>query len=583
MNQVDIFPWNANFDTGIAAIDEQHRTLARLINRLANHVTFDVGLPVLDEVFDELAHYAVHHFQTEEAIWRGELAEDALTRSHTRTHEGFVDKVTTLRNSSGGQQADGLVDEVLAFLCQWLVTHIVETDRFMALVVFGRRSGLTVERAIANAREQMEGSHKVLVDILLSVYGVLSSNTLALMRQLRERRAAEARLAESEQALRQSQKMEAVGQLAGGIAHDFNNVLSIILACAELATEKAQPGSLPTPELREIRSAAQRGADLTRRLLSFTRRQVMQARVVNLNQVLLAMETLLGRLLTADVVLKTSCAEELWPVYVDPTQVEQVVMNLVVNARDAMPEGGTLSIATANVELAAVHPSSDPPLPPGPYVTLTVRDDGVGMDDDTRRRMFEPFFTTKAPGKGTGLGLAVVHAAVKQGGGAIEVESSPGRGTTFRLFFPRTLRKQPAPIAEPSRVSIAGGNETILLAEDDAPLRQLMGAALRRAGYAVLDAANPREVLQASATRTEPIHLLISDVILPEIDGVQLADRLVSLRPGLKVLFVSGYTGEFLANRGFPADSAFFPKPFSLDQLLHKVRHVLDSVASPIN
>lgn len=391
----------------------------------------------------------------------------------------------------------------------------------------------------------------------------------ALQRDIAQRELTEA-------ALRQAQKMEAVGRLAGGVAHDFNNILSVILTYAELLLEDVPADSSLRPELEEIQRAGQRATELTRQLLSFSRHQVVQPRVLELSAVIRGMERLLRRLLGEDIELVLRlpvCAN----VHADPSQVEQIVMNLAVNARDAMPRGGVLTLELADVELDSAHAARHPGSIPGPHVVLTVRDDGVGMDAAVRERMFEPFFTTKEPGKGTGLGLSTVFGIVRQSGGHLEADSHPGDGATFRVYLPRTAR---APETEPApgRPAPQPGAETLLLVEDDEQVRAMMAAVLRRSGYRVLDARHGAEALSICERQAAPIALLVTDVVMPGMSGRELAERIQAVRPELRVLYISGYTEDAIVQHGVrDAGIAFLHKPITPDALLRKVRQVLDA------
>jgi PAS domain S-box-containing protein len=380
--------------------------------------------------------------------------------------------------------------------------------------------------------------------------------------------------------LRQSQKMEAVGRLAGGVAHDFNNLLTVITGYSEMLL-----GSIPTQDpahglIEQIRKAGERAASLTRQLLTFSRKQVVAPRVLDLNCVVADTEKMLRRLIGEDIELATLLEPGLGPIEVDPGQMEQVILNLAVNARDAMPQGGQLTLATANVEVNGTGNGSDQEARPGPYVVLRVTDTGCGMDDQIKARIFEPFFTTKDEGKGTGLGLATVYGIVKQGGGYIEVDSEPGRGTEFQIYFPRlpgTAQQEPS---DDTPVSGGARAETILLVEDDETVRGLVRVMLQRAGYRLLEAASGAAALQLSAEHAGPIHLLITDVVMPQMSGRVLAESLASLRPLMKVLYLSGYTDDAVVRHGVAgAGSSFLQKPFTNQVLTRKVRDLLDQPA----
>ncbi len=377
--------------------------------------------------------------------------------------------------------------------------------------------------------------------------------------------------------LRQAQKMEAIGQLAGGIAHDFNNLLTVVQGYTQIALERQADGELRRP-LEEIARAADRAEDLVRQLLAFSRRQTLAPAAYDLDTVVAGVEGMLGRLLGEDVELAIRLrAASGRVVVVDRGQLEQVIVNLAVNARDAMPEGGILLIETADAELDASYAASRPEASTGPHAMLSVSDTGCGMDAATRARIFEPFFTTKEPGKGTGLGLATVYGIVRQSGGHLEVESEPGGGSTFKIYLPSTpLPAGPAGRRVPAERP-PGGTETVLLVEDDPALRELVETWLAAGGYTVVSGATVSGCLDRAGRHQGPIQLLLTDFILPEGRGTEVAVRLARVRPEARVLFMSGYTGDRLSHSGeLPAAAWFLAKPFTQAALLAKVRAVLD-------
>nr|MBI3611963.1 response regulator [Nitrospirota bacterium] len=393
----------------------------------------------------------------------------------------------------------------------------------------------------------------------------------AILRDITERKSLETQL-------RQSQKMEAIGSLAGGIAHDFNNLLTIINGYSEMLLQTLSPGDPSRDNIVQIKEAGERAASLTRQLLAFSRRQVLEPKVLDLNAVVTNLDKMLQRLIGEDIDLVPILKPGLGRVKADPGQIEQIIMNLAVNARDAMPDGGKLTIETANVELDGQYAAQHVAVLPGPYVMLAVSDTGCGMDAETQKRIFEPFFTTKELGKGTGLGLATVYGIVKQSSGFIWVYSEPGRGTTFKIYLPRV--EETAQPIEPHVLlnESLRGSETILLAEDQENVRRLVTSILRSSGYTVLEASNGAEALHLCDQRPEPIHLLISDVVMPIISGRELVQRLAGKYPNLKVLFFSGYTDDAVVRHGvLEKGTAFLQKPFTPTGLLRKVREVLGS------
>jgi signal transduction histidine kinase len=390
------------------------------------------------------------------------------------------------------------------------------------------------------------------------------------------RRQAEEEKAALEEQLRQAMKMEAVGRLAGGVAHDFNNILTGILGYADLLLRSLPPEDPSRAEIREIASAGERAADLTRQLLAFSRKQLIAPKVLDLNEVLANSQRMLTRIIGEDVRLLFVPGENLGRVRADPGQIEQVLINLAVNARDAMPDGGTLTVETADAVIDAAYARTQVGVTPGVYVRLAVSDSGHGMTPEVKAHLFEPFFTTKEKGKGTGLGLSTVYGIVRQNGGFVHVYSEPGRGSTFRIYFPRVEDAADAlPLTAPP--TAPRGTETILLVEDEEMVRRLVARVLGELGYRILTAADGGEAQSVSGAEPGRIDLLLTDVIMPGMNGKELFAHLAVARPGLRTLFMSGYTENAIAHHGvLDPGTRFLPKPFTIEHLAAKVREALD-------
>jgi PAS domain S-box-containing protein len=406
---------------------------------------------------------------------------------------------------------------------------------------------------------------------------------VVILSDVTERKRAEDEKATLQEELRQSQKMEAIGVLAGGIAHDFNNLLTLVGGYCQLSLLELKEGDPLRANIEEIKTAGERAIALTRQVLAFSRRQVLDMRVLNLNTIIIDMEKMLRRVIGEDIELVTFLTDNLGTVKTDPGWIEQVIMNLAVNARDAMPFGGKLIIETINAELDESHARSHANVKPGCYVKLSVSDTGKGMAPEVKEHLFEPFFTTKEKGKGTGLGLSTVYGIVKQSEGNIWVYSEPGLGTTFNIYLPRVdeafeeTRKK-VTSGEPLR-----GGETVLVVEDEENVRRLAVRILERQGYNVLEASCVSDALALCKERKEAIHLILTDVVMPEMSGPQLAEQLLSLHPQIKVLYMSGYTDNAIVHHGVLKDGVnYIQKPFTIDGLARKMREVLDKDSKSI-
>jgi two-component system cell cycle sensor histidine kinase/response regulator CckA len=526
-----------------------------------------------------------------------ELKEAAMRVSHTRAEERLrQSEARFARLSESGiigiafADVDGNVhdandaycqmfgysrEDVLAGRMSWdkmTPPEYAEVDA--AAVDRLRRTGVT--RPWEKEMLRKDGSR---LPLLIGVAMLDETNCIAFAADLSERKQAEAALRRSEDQLRQAQKLEAIGGLAGGVAHDFNNILSVILSYMHLGLEDLSEGDPLRADLLEVKQAALRAAELTRQLLAFSRRQVLQPRVVDLNEVLAGMTRMLERLIGEDVELAVNPGGGLDPVKVDPGQIEQVVMNLAINARDAMPRGGKLTIETSSVVLDEFYAADHPGTEPGPHVMLAVSDSGSGIEPAILARIFDPFFTTKEVGKGTGLGLSTVLGIVQQSGGSIWVYSEPGIGTTFKVYLP--VADGPDDLRDPERpVEPADlrGTETVLVVEDDPALRALVRSILRRRGYEVLEAQSGGDALLICEQHQTGIDLLLTDVVMPRMSGRQLAERLLPLRPDMRVIYMSGYTDDAIVHHGvLHSKMAFVQKPITPESLARKVREVLDT------
>jgi len=461
----------------------------------------------------------------------------------------------------------------------WFETFLPARDRnrihdlFFRAVAGGSLEGKVVNSILdQSGREHLiEWYNTKLFDASGSLIGVLATG-----QDVTEREKAEEEKERLQAQLHQAQKMESIGRLAGGIAHDFNNLLTPMIGYAEMALTDLNPADPLYRDFEEIHEAAERAKNLTGQLLAFSRRQMLEMKVVNLNKIIASFKKMLQRIIGEDVAIITSLDPDLVNIKGDPSQIEQVLMNLAVNARDAMPQGGRLTIETANVILDNSYAKGRPGVEPGPYAMLAVSDNGVGMDRETSDKIFEPFFTTKAPGKGTGLGLATVYGIVKQHGGNISVYSEPGRGTTFKIYLPETKGKvQPERVAE-KQPELAGGKGTILVVEDETAVRKLACNILHSHGYEVLEASSSPDALRLAETHGGPIDLLLTDVVMPRMNGRELYRQIASLRPDVKVLYMSGYINDVIAHHGvLDAQIEFLQKPFTVDGLVRRVSEML--------
>src|SRR5437773_6131039 len=527
-------------DTALHQAEERYRAFITQSTEGIWRVEFDEPLPVDQPEAEQIEHFYRHSYLAE--------CNDAMAQMY-----GYA----SAQELSGTRLGDLLVRS--------------DPNNVEMLRAF-LRSGYRLADVESHERDRV-GQPKVFLNNLVGIVedGLLK-RAWGTQRDITD-------LKRLEDQLRQAQKMEAVGRLAGGVAHDFNNLLTAILGSVELLLRELAPASPLRQDATEIKKAGERAAALTRQLLAYSRRQVLNPEVLDLNRVVADMDRMLRRLIGEDVDLVTRPAPDLDTVRADRGQIEQVLVNLVLNARDAMPQGGKLTIETANVELGPGYVEAHEGARAGAYALLAVSDTGSGMDAETAAHLFEPFFTTKEVGKGTGLGLATVYGIVKQSEGYITAYSEPGDGTTFKIYLLRAAAPgaaPPAPPAPPGKAT-ARGSETILVVEDEEAVRSLSRRALEASGYTVLAAADGPDAVRLLERYGGPIHLVLTDVIMPGMNGRELAERLVQRRPGLRVLYMSGYPGDAIVHRGaLEPGTAFLQKPFMPEDLARKVREVLD-------
>jgi PAS domain S-box-containing protein len=532
-------------------------------------------LEFLSSIGDQVA-LAIERKRAEEALTKSEEQyRDLVENAHDIIYSHDLMGKYTSMNQAGQQITGYTPEEALALN----ITQIVAPEDLPRAREMLRRK-LAGEKVTAYEMEIVaKDGHRIAIEVntRLVMQDGVPVGVQGIARDITGRKQMEKALRESEEQLRQSQKMEAIGQLAGGVAHDFNNLLTAINGYSSLALKRLGENHPIQSYLEEIQKAGDRAANLTRQLLAFGRKQLLQPLLLNLNDVVRDVHKLLKRLIGEDVQLVAKLTPDLQRIKADPGQVEQVLVNLVVNARDAMPRGGTITIETSNVELDTFYTSKHADITPGRYVMLAVSDTGTGMDHDTQERIFEPFFTTKEKGKGTGLGLSTVYGIVRQSGGNVWVYSEPGKGTTFKVYLPQSVNEVEPPVTPEPESTMRSGTETVLLVEDEDMVRDLAIQLLKEGGYNVLEASGGEEALGICKEHTAPIDLLITDVVMPKMSGKDVADQLKTIHPETKVLFMSGYTDEAIVHHGIvDPDIAFLQKPFSEKALAQKIREVLD-------
>jgi len=530
-----------------------------------------VGMVLLFDIYTVYQHFQI------QAVRKQLIEREELFRLITENAADMIAVVDTkgerVYNSPSYEKILGYRPEDLSGTTAVEQVHPEDRDRVLKAAADARRTG--VGSSLEYRMRHKDGSWRTLESRASTIKRAGEVEKLVIVnRDVTQRKLLE-------EQFRQAQKMEAVGRLSGGVAHDFNNLLGVIIGYGEIVQDSTPAESSLRSCVDEMLKAGHRAAGLTRQLLAFSRQQVMDPRVLDLNAVVKDMEKMLKRLIGEDIQLKTDLAPELVRIKADQGQIEQVVLNLAVNARDAMPNGGELKLETSNFHMDEEFVSRYPyPVQVGDYVLFTVTDNGVGMDAVTRARVFEPFFTTKEKGKGTGLGLSMVYGVVKQSGGYIDVASEPGAGASFKIYLPKVEVEAEVPSVSPDVPVALHGKETVLLVEDETSLRKLSRHLLELCGYHVLEAESGDEALSISKKNSQPIDLLLTDVVMPGISGRVLADNLMTQRPGIRVVFMSGYTGQTVGQHGVLAEGSFFlPKPFTREALASKVREALDGNA----
>jgi two-component system cell cycle sensor histidine kinase/response regulator CckA len=515
--------------------------------------------------------------QVEEALRKSEvrfqeLFDEAPVGYHEVNTEGRITQINQTELTMLGYTLEEMLGQPV-----WKFIVEEESQKIlMAKIIGGTPPGRQFERTYRRKDGTMLPvliEDRILQDVEGRITGIRST-----IQDITDRKRAEEEMRVLEEQFRQSQKMEAVGRLGGGIAHDFNNLLTVIKGYSQLSLLDLKESDPLWGNIQEIQKATQRATDLTRQLLAFSRRQILDLKVLDMNTLLRDLDKMLRRIIGEDIELVTLLSGDLGRVKIDPGQIEQVIFNLAVNARDAMPSGGKLLIETTNVELDKEYAKAHIGVVPGRYVKLSVSDTGIGMSQEVREKVFEPFFTTKDKGKGTGLGLSTVYGIVKQSGGNIWVYSEPGHGTTFKIYLPKVEEELDTLHGRDETEFSPRGSETVLLVEDEQEVRLLAHRLLSQQGYRVLEATNGVEALHVAQEQGgEKIHLLFTDVVMPQMGGKELADQLKILRPDIKVLYTSGYTDNAIVHQGvLNPGTHFLQKPFSLKTLSHKVREVLD-------